>query len=86
MPQDYSHLKLSALNIDEYQDIVLNALPFFRENGKEKPRYPIPTLFQAAAFTERFFMIKIRHERATPPTILESRVPPPIHFIGGRVN
>ena len=68
MPQDYSHLKLSALNIDEYQDIVLNALPFFRENGKEKPRYPIPTLFQAAAFTERFFMIKIRHERATPPT------------------
>lgn len=68
MQQDYSHLKLSALNIDEYQDIVLNALPFFRENGKEKPRYPIPTLFQAAAFTERFFMIKIRHERATPPT------------------
>ena len=68
MQQDYSHLKLSALNSDEYQDIVLNALPYFRENGKEKPRYPIPTLFQAAAFTERFFMIKIRHERATPPT------------------
>ena len=68
MQQDYSHLKLSALNIKEHEKIMVNALGFFRGNGKKKPRYPMPMLFQMAAFSERFFTLQVHHERATPPT------------------
>lgn len=68
MQQDYSHLKLSTLDIKAHEDIMVNALGFFRGNGKEKPRYPTPMLFQMAAFTERFLTLKVHHERATPPT------------------
>lgn len=68
MQQDYSHLKLSTMDIKEYEGIMLNALGFFRANAKEAPLYPLPMLFQAAAFSERFFTLKVQHERATPPT------------------
>ena len=68
MQQDYSHLKLSALDIKEHEKIMVNALGFFRGNGKKKPRYPMPMLFQMAAFSERFFTLQVHHERATPPT------------------
>lgn len=68
MQKDYSHLKLSALDIKEYEKIMVNALGFFRGNGKEKPRYPMPMLFQVAAFSERFLTLQVHHERATPPT------------------
>lgn len=67
MQQDYSHFKITQLDKAECEAIVVNALAYMRDNGKQEPQYPFPQLFQATAFMERVVIMHARAERESPP-------------------